>query len=348
MNADSFIEIKSLDTTLFNKYFEKNNFKPIFEDSNLFLIAFCKVFPKDNSNFQVFEIDNLISFKAVRGSGYFKALPLALEQLRPFFAEAYVLHQNFQFCAIRLYDDGFFRKLTDNIDCKDNTIKHYGNCYNHIASCFEAFTALLGATFKKCTKDLPVKFSTPHKEKTSVTIITVRWKDEVHLAYKIPPKIISKPNDLRQMFYIEYLKGENCDYQLIVRDDFVIHLHGCMLRLHAGEPLKALLNLKTKESMGELFHLKEFSKHTVEAFIVYIYLGAEEFERMLMSEQFIKVDILELLSFAHCHREFLFMDCCINYLNRFCKKSDAETIFEEAKLYDNEYLLSIHKALTDL
>ena len=66
-----------------------------------------------------------------------------------------------------------------------------------------------------------------------------------------------------------------------------------------------------------------------------------------MSEKFIKVDILELLSFAHCHQEFLFMDCCINYLNRFCKKSDADTILEEAKLYDNEYLLDIHKTLTD-
>ena len=346
MIADSF-EVRSLDTTLFNECHLKSNFKPIFEDSDLFLIAFCKVFPKDNPSFQVTELDNKIHLKAVRGAGFIKALPSAIEQLRPFFAEAHVLHQNFQFCAIRLYDDGFFRKLTDTIDCKDNTIKHYGNCYNHIASCFEAFTAILGATFKKCTKDLPVKFSTPHKEKTSVTIITVCWKDEVHLAYKIPPKIIFKPDDLRQMFYIEYLKGENCDYQLIVRDDFVIHLHGCMLRLQAGDILKTLLNLKTKESMGELFHLKEFSKHTVKAFIIFIYLGAEEFERKLMSEQFKKVDILELLSFAHCHQEFLFMVCCMNYLNMFCKKSDAQTILEEAKFYNSEYLLAIHKALTD-
>jgi len=346
LNADSF-ELKSLDTTLFNRYFEYSNFKPIFEDSNLFLIAFCKIFPKDNSNFEIIETDNLISFKAVRGSGYFKALPLALEQLRPFFANGFISHQNFEFCAIQWFDYGFFRELSDTIDCREHTFHHYAGCYDRIALCMQAFTALFSATYKKCTKNLPVKFSTPHLVKTSVSIIQVRWKDEVHATYKIAPKLISKPLDLRQMLYSEYLEGKNCDYQLIVKDDFVIHLHEFMFRLHTGEPLKALFNLKTKESKSQVFYLKEFSRPTVQAFIMFIYLGAEEFENALMSEKFIKVDILELLSFAHCHQEFLFMDCCINYLNRFCKKSDADTILEEAKLYDNEYLLDIHKTLTD-
>ncbi len=346
MNTDSF-EVKSLSTTLFYSYFEKNNFKPIFEDPNLFLIAFCKIFPKDNSNFEIIETDNIISFKAVRGSGYFKALPLALEQLRPFFANGFNSHQNFEFCAIQWFDDGYFRELSDTIDCRQHTVHHYAGCYDRIAQCLQAFTALFSATYKKCTKDLSVKFSTPHSDKTTVSIIQVRWNDEVHATYKIAPKLISKPLDLRQMLYREYLEGQNCDYQLIVKDDLVIHLHGFMLRLHAGEPLKALFNLKTKEFSSQVLYLKEFSKRTVKAFILFIYLGAEEFENKLMSEQFVKVDILELLSFAHCHQEFLFMDCCINYLNRFCKKSDAETILEEAKLYDNAYLLEIHKALTD-
>lgn len=346
MNADSF-EVKSLDTTRFNQCLDEGDFKAIFEDSNLFLIAFCKVFPKDNPTFLVTETDNQISFKATRGGGFIKALPSAVEQLRPFFANGFAKHQNFEFCAIQWYDDGFFRELSDNIDCRERTVKHYAGSYDRIALCFEAFLAIFGATYKKCTKDLPVKFSTPHSDKTSVSLIQVHWKDEVHATYKIAPKIISKPIDLRQMLFSEYLEGKNCDYQLIVKDDFVIHLHGFMLRLHAGIPLQSLLNLKTNESMKEALYLQEFSKRTVKAFIIYIYLGASEFEEKLMSEQFKKVDVLELLSFAHCHQEFLFMDCCMNYLNRFCKKSDADTILEEAKLYNNEYLKEIHKALTD-
>ncbi len=165
----------------------------------------------------------------MKGDGTLNYLPLTIEKIRPFFLEGFELHQYLEMYYINDRIDGSLKKPADSIDFTKSKCKVEG-FENFINPSLSGLAALLGAEYSSTSKIFLVKtFKYSPAKLEKVEIIKIRWKNDVNAAYQVLPRMISKPKDLKDVLYSDYLSGKNCDYQLIAENNFAIGVHSLML-----------------------------------------------------------------------------------------------------------------------
>ncbi len=178
-----------------------------------------------------------------------------------------------------------------------------------------------------------------------VEIIIIRWKNDVNAAYQVLPRMISKPKDLKDVLYSNYLSGKNCDYQLIAENNLAIGVHSLMLQTYGEVFFEKLISTTMLESQEKKINLSDFSESTIRAFIDFIYFGGLEFQEKLISSKYIDLDIWDLLEFAHRFQISTLVDCCTNFLSRLATIDDVYSLYKAAELYDNEHLKELYNEL---
>src|ERR1700691_5879492 len=88
-------------------------------------------------------------------------------------------------------------------------------------------------------------------------------------SYEIP--CIIQESEMQNL-YRDYLKGRNCDCELISEEGHVIKMHASVL-----QEKSSLISSNTSTSKNLVISLDEYCHQTIRAFVDYLYLGYDKF-----------------------------------------------------------------------
>jgi hypothetical protein len=257
-----------------------------------------------------------------------------LENLRKIFADNYFSNQKFKLYVI-LGRDGvhYLREENRGLDF-DLFFDKSGqiSCYKRIKS-----------TLKKISKLCGVIFSTTHekvwilKECDDFLKKEYVYEDVTVLNFVCA---LSKEGKIRKILYVNYLKGEGCDCELISKEGIKVMMHASIFRKFSCMEEKL-----SNTSKKQVIHFDKYSTATIRAFAESLYLEPEVFKEKYLHKNVFP--IFELLAFADEYKQISLYGNCIDIILESARVQDAESVFKANQSCKNYYLTLLYNRLIE-
>lgn len=153
---------------------------------------------------------------------------------------------------------------------------------------------------------------------------------------------------LNSDLYTEYLKGRNCDCEIISQEGTTIRMHSSVLLASAHSPL---ISSDTKLSKKVVLILNEWDVLTIRAFVEYLYLGYDKFLEKFgqpegeYTQSTCTIPIFALIYFAYKYEQARLFECCRKIILNVTTKEDASRVLDAANKCQNYFLHEHYESL---
>jgi len=334
---------------------QKKYFK-IIQNKQLAIELFSSLANKDEYFLEYIE---QVQFKKYSRTGLTPEIERYIEQIRQIFEGAFGGDQISVFFPV-IKENVYIAEIPNINNCdrpqihlcrikKENKNKVVGIeetvFVNILKPIFEKMAEALGATyFSRTIHDLRVR---KIKGVTScdVKVLNVFWERKAFFEHHIQPKIIEHKNEVIEQYYLDYQNTDNCDLVLSAEGEKVL-VHREIFRMAAGSVFESMLNDQFSESINSSIDFEIYSINTVKTFVEFIYLGVDGIPIETFNET--GTDICQLLQMAHMYQIVPLYNHCLNILDVYSDKDDAEVINELAKFYNDRHLKDLYENLTGI